>query len=234
MVPALSNLDAGKLERAILAWEQYRSLPEETDSKSRFGFQKWNRGHRLRLLRCFPLERLSPEGKRHLQQEERALPDTPNFDSSVGKAEFVRSVMSAEQMAKATDDEILNLFKELTDDTQFQHPRPGKELDHIGGSIQASRAFAEFAKGAPDRVAENCFATSSPESRNAQPVRSWPKLGQKQNVPPANVDYFPSESSIHAVLARSISGLMRPDVFVKSPDARAAWTMPHAFCSKAG
>ena len=152
LVPALSNVDAGKLERAILAWEQYRSLPGNVDPKSRFEFQKWTREHRLRLLRSFPFERLSPQGKRHVREEERALPHTPDSDQTLGEAQFVESVMSAEQMGKATDDEILTLFKELTDDTTFHHPRPSKLLDHVGGSIQASSAFADFAKKAPDRA----------------------------------------------------------------------------------
>ena len=185
VVPALSNVDASKLERAILTWEPYRSLPENTDSKARFNFRKWTREHRLRLLRSFPFERLSPRGRRHLQQEERALPHTPDFDSSVGKAEFVGSVMSAEQMGKATDDEILNLFKELTDDTQFQHPRPGKWLNHVGGSIQASRAFAEFAKGAPDR-ALRIIRNFEPRITERPAGAVLAELGQS-NVPPATL-----------------------------------------------
>ena len=59
--------------------------------------------------------------------------------------------MSAEQMAKAADDQILALFEELTDDTGWDHPRlRGRAF--VGGSIQASRAFAEFAGNAPERA----------------------------------------------------------------------------------
>lgn len=181
LVPALNDVDASKLESAIITWK-YGSLPGHLDSKSRFKFQKWSREHRLRLLRSFPFERLSPRGQRHLQQEERALPHTPDFDSSVGKAEFVENVMSAEQMGKATDDEILNLFKELTDDTQFQHQRPGKWLDHVEGSIQASRAFAEFAKGAPDR-ALRIIRNFEPGVTERPAGAVLAELGQS-NVPP--------------------------------------------------
>ena len=184
LVPTLNDVDASKLESAIITWKRYGSLPAHLDSKSRFQFQKWTREHRLRLLRSFPFERLSPRGQRHLQQEERALPHTPDSDSSV-KAEFVGSVMSAEQLGKATDDEIVNLFKELTDDTQFQHPRPGKWLDHVGGSIQASRAFAEFAKGAPDR-ALRIIRNFEPGVTERPAGAVLAELGQS-NVPPATL-----------------------------------------------
>ena len=54
-------------------------------------------------------------------------------------------------MEKATDEQILALFDELTDDTDWDHPRR-RWTDSVGGSVQASREFADFASKAPDRA----------------------------------------------------------------------------------
>ena len=58
--------------------------------------------------------------------------------------------MSAKQMEKATDDQILRLFEELPDEVGWVHPRHWH--DFVGGSIQASREFGSFAKNAPYRA----------------------------------------------------------------------------------
>ena len=150
VVPALGKDDACRLEKAIMGWQQYLAAPKNEDAPSRFYHQKRSRQHRLILLRSFPFDRLSPEGQRHLRGEERALPHTPDHYASVTDATSIGSPMSSEQMAKATDDHIVALFEELTDDTGWDHPRHGR-FHSVGGSIPASREFAEFAKTAPDR-----------------------------------------------------------------------------------
>ena len=150
VVPSLESNQALCLERAITAWPWYREVPKGEDAASRLQRRKWTREHRLRLLSAFPLDRLSPSGKRHLREEERALPGAPTEDIPVVKPRRVGSPMSAEQMERATDDQIFALFEELTDDTGWDHP--SRRTDFVGGSIQASREFASFAKNAPDRA----------------------------------------------------------------------------------
>ncbi len=151
LVPALKDDEALRLERAITAWPQYREVPMGEDAASRRNRGKWTREHRLRLLREFPFDRLSPSGQRHLREEERALPGTPIQDRHFTKPQLNGSPMSAEQMSKATDDQIVALFEVLTDDTGFDHPTR-RWTDPVGGSIQASMEFANFAKDAPDRA----------------------------------------------------------------------------------
>jgi hypothetical protein len=120
-------------------------------AKDKFKRRKWNRQHRLRLLRAFPEEYLS-EGTRLLRdQEERALPGVPDWDSRIGGGGCVGSPMSHEQMAKAKDEDVLNLFEELDDSTEWDHPR--RSWDFIGGSVQASREFAKLAEQDPERIA---------------------------------------------------------------------------------
>ena len=54
-------------------------------------------------------------------------------------------------MERASDEQILALFEELTDDTNWDHPRR-RWTDSVGGSVQASREFANFARTIPDRA----------------------------------------------------------------------------------
>ena len=150
VVPALREDEARCLEKEIVNWQQYHSVPKDEDAAFSFKRLKWSREHRLKLLRSFPFDRLSAEGQQHLREEERALPHTPDHDVSTTGFRRIGSPMSAEQMAKATDDHIATLFEELTDDTGLDHPTR-RLTEHVGGSIQASQEFAELTKNDPDR-----------------------------------------------------------------------------------
>ena len=149
LVPSLDKDQALRLELAIRQWTWYRRAPENENDAGRLERLKWVRGHRLRLLRVFPFDRLSTTGQQHIGEGEKALPD--------GRAEEVmwsgvESPMSTEQMEKAADDDILGLFDELTDDTNSHHPNPNRLWAGVGGSVQASHEFARFAKKMPDRA----------------------------------------------------------------------------------
>ena len=152
LVPVLGDDDALRLETAIISWPKYRDdvIPPGEDRRLRFERRKWNREHRLRLLRRFPDDRLSLKSQKHLAEEQRALPNTPDREVSPPEVKLVDSPMSPEQMTKATNDQIIKLFEELTDDTEWNHPR--RQFNLEGGSIQASRAFADFAKNDSGRA----------------------------------------------------------------------------------
>ena len=151
VAPALKDNDALRLERAILIWAYYRIVPKGEDAASHLERRKLAREHRLRLLRAFPFDRLSSSGQMHLREEERAFPSTLTQETHVIGAQWIGSPMSAEQMTRATDDHIFALFEELTDDTGSNHPTR-RWPNRVGGSIQASREFANFAKISPDRA----------------------------------------------------------------------------------
>ena len=151
VVPELKNNEALRLERAIKRWPYYRIVPKREDASSRLERRKWTREQRLRLLHVFPVDQLSSSGQRHLREEERAFPSALTQETRVIEAQRIGSPMSTEEMVKATDDQIFALFEELTDDTEWDHPTR-RWTDAVGGSIQASREFANFAKNAPDRA----------------------------------------------------------------------------------
>jgi len=65
-----------------------------------------------------------------------------NHDVHFTGMQFIGSPVSAEQMDKATDADVLNLFSELTDECAWDHPRHRM----MGGAIQAGRELANLAK----------------------------------------------------------------------------------------
>lgn len=146
-VPYLNEQARLDLERYILSW-QYTVHDPDLEPIDRRARLQWNREHRLRLLRAIPSEYLSSETTRLLEEEERALPDTKNVDREVTAFTCVASPVSPDQMQKASDENLLNLFTELHDGTGSKHPR------HLlkGGVIQTSRAFGEFAKANRQRA----------------------------------------------------------------------------------
>ena len=149
-VPWMSPDEAFRLETAITGWSWYRTNPGGEDVETRRDRQKEMRTRRLRLLRVFPLEHLSDEGKQYVGEEERAFPGIASEYRRI-RGGWIGSPMSSEQMEKATDEQILALFDELTDDTEWDHPKR-RWTDSVGGSVQASREFADFASKAPDRA----------------------------------------------------------------------------------
>ncbi len=150
VVPRLTEGQALRLEKAIRNWTCYRTIPESRSAESRRERQKRMRRARLNLIRAFPFDRLSAAGKSYVMEEERAF---PGYCSEVEPTELRRVVspMSSEQMDRATNAQILKLFDDLTDDTGWNHPRR-RRTDYVGGSIQASREFGEFASKAPGRA----------------------------------------------------------------------------------
>jgi hypothetical protein len=58
--------------------------------------------------------------------------------------------MSADEIGKADDDDVVNAFRELPDATGWDNPKTWQK----GGNIQLSRAFAEFAKANHSRAGE--------------------------------------------------------------------------------
>ena len=151
--PALGLEDARCLEDAILGWQYYSGELPDAGADSRFRRRRRSRKLRLSLLHALPFERLSATGQRYLQEGDRAFPPDSDWDSrtpDVGMT-AVESPMSAAQMEKATNADILRLFESLTDATEWHHPTRRWPIG-VGGSIQASREFAEFAKASPNRA----------------------------------------------------------------------------------
>ncbi len=150
LVPNLCDEEALELEQCLLDYKYYKGNFDEDGPKERFERTKRGREHRLRLLRSFPRERLSIDTQKLLDEENRAFASMWGRDAYFSGGGTVGSPMSATQMEESKDENIIKLFDELTDETDWDHPKNRMSL--IGGSVQASREFAEFSKQDPNRA----------------------------------------------------------------------------------
>lgn len=152
--PYLQSGDKVRLEQAIRAWH-YWTLEGDEPADFRFRCLQYNREHRLSLLQAFPKGCLSDDAKRLKEEEERALPWTREQKKHHYPtiAQVVGPRMTKGEMSHASDRHLLNLFDELSDATQWEHPRRkwSGDFSRAGGVIQQSREFGELVKDDPER-----------------------------------------------------------------------------------
>ncbi|PYD10390.1 MULTISPECIES: alpha/beta fold hydrolase [Pseudomonas syringae group] len=140
--PLLDDSSYARLEMMLHGWRYYIDADRQDDASVRHKRLQWARQHRLRLLRALPLDRRSGALQKLMEEEERAFPTLRDKDASFTGAQMIGSSVSATQMDRAADVDLLNLFNELTDDTAWDHPRHRMK----GGAIQAGRELAHLAK----------------------------------------------------------------------------------------
>jgi hypothetical protein len=171
----LSQASVQPLEEAILS---SRPSPMGGDASQRRRALNSNRRHQLRLLSALSTAGLSRRATR-LRDELRTayagqLPlsyDEPSFEFTE-----VASPMSAAQMSLATNLDVLGLFENLPDDSEWKHP--GRWM--AGGSIQASRELEAFAEANPERALEllEHFKPSRHERPAAHCIEGLRKAGR--------------------------------------------------------
>lgn len=140
--PLLDDPSYAELEIMLRDWRYYNETAQQDDAGTRQQLQQWTRQHRLRLLKALPEGQRSAALQRLINEEERAFPGMTDKDVHFSGVQCIGSPVSAQQMDRATDADLLNLFNELTDDTAWDHPRHRMQ----GGAIQAGRELAELAK----------------------------------------------------------------------------------------
>ena len=146
---ASAHWETEEVARFEEALDSYRPRAPEhlTDAKDR---REW-RGtvgritHPLR--QALAVDRRSAEAERRIREDERVYPDAPLGSRSWSGA--VGSIMDAEMIGKASDDDVVNAFRLLPDATGWDHPKRFM----AGGNIQLAREFAVFSKRDPERAA---------------------------------------------------------------------------------
>lgn len=139
-----------ELASMFMSWTPLDQLPADWDARRRRLHMHFVRMHRLRLLLSLDAAKLDASTLARLEEEQRAYPDVRRPRSSrpsMPRGGPIQSPMLASQMEKASDEEVLNFFRELTDQTGWEHPRRSLE----GGSIEASRELATLTKKDPER-----------------------------------------------------------------------------------
>lgn len=149
IMPFLDDVGRKEIEDAVLSFSYYMKDKDEWSAEQKQDRRKWAREHRLRLLRSIPESAISLKARRIRDEEERAFPCTLDWDCRIGECECIGSPISCDRMAKANDDDLLQVFDELDDSTEWDHPRYRMK----GGTIQASRELETLAEKEPGRVA---------------------------------------------------------------------------------
>lgn len=151
--PHLQPEDRERLEQTIREFTYWHPKGDK-DVDFRRRCLEYNREHRLSLLKAIPQEYLSPQARRLKEEEERALPWADLRKSSgITIAQDVGPRMTKDEMSRASDQHLLNLFNELSDETGWNHPRRqwSDDRSRAGGAIQQSREFGELVKEDPSR-----------------------------------------------------------------------------------
>lgn len=168
LIKELSNYigqdDNDRLVDLIRNWNEYE-FDLSDDVRQRRMLRYGNRRLRARLLNALNISRLSTQARRFVQEELRAVPadHRERFRSVVG---WVQSPMSTDAMERASDTQIINLFRDLPDEKDRWISRGASSL--IGGMREASMAFGELAKRQPERV-QNLLGEFSPSTQQ-EPV----------------------------------------------------------------
>ncbi len=149
----LSGAELKPLEEAVVNFKQYKKIMPDWTVKDRRDRKMWTRAHRLKLLRAFRSGSASDSLRALRDQEERALPGVDDL-AVRGGAGYVGPRLTANELQKASDIDLLNLLKELPDKTGSQNPKMRWSLnfERAGGAWQLAREFGALAKQAPERV----------------------------------------------------------------------------------
>ena len=154
VVPHLSEAELRRLESAVLAYDYLIAPDEELTEEQRARKTPWNREHRLFLLQSFPDESLSENARAVKRRFEAEFPGLEESIFGEIRGGVVEAAYNRAELEARSDDEILAVFDELTDDTGWDHPRRwSSDGDRIiGGAVQQSRVIAEIAESDPERV----------------------------------------------------------------------------------
>ena len=138
-----------EVERFESAMKRYNPVPgpDLTDAEQRRSWRTVVRRIKLLILRALPKHRLTANGRRHIEQEERVFPDAYLGTRSL-PARRIGSIIDAASMARAKDKDVINAFRTLPDETGHNHPKRFM----AGGNVQLSSAFADFSKENPERA----------------------------------------------------------------------------------
>lgn len=148
LFPYLDEAQRRILTDKIKAYSHYANKPQHVKLKTRFERSKWDRQHRLTLMRAIPDEMIPDDLSRMRQEEERAFPNLSDEPRRGSGYSAIDSSMSLEQMKRASVDDLLSLFKELNDATGHGHPKDFTK----GGTIQLSENLIELAKVDQEKV----------------------------------------------------------------------------------
>ncbi|WP_156295462.1 ATP-binding protein [Methylobacterium aquaticum] len=159
-------------------------IDADDDVHQRRRIRRENRRMRARLLAKIDRTKLPSAARRFIGEEMRAVPDAHRAPKRGISAGYVRSPMATDAMERASDQNILKLFSEITDNTDWKNQN--NKISLIGGSREASAAFAELAKKQPDRVL-NLIDKFSPDTHQRPVGDALRTLVDVEGIDPARI-----------------------------------------------
>ena len=133
-----SDVEIERFEVAVAGYGP--AAPAElTDAERRLTWHKATRKIRQSLLGALPRERVSANTLRHIEEEQRALANM-TLEARVSMPRVIGAMMSADEIARASDDDVLNAFTTVPDATEWSHPRRFMTGGEIFSSHESSRA----------------------------------------------------------------------------------------------
>lgn len=145
--PLLTPEQRLDVEKAIIAFEAFpHEEYVEREAEQRRQYMLWNREYRLRLLRAIPDNSLTDQSRELKRQESERFPNLQAFDHPSVEMSFIGARMTAEEMSKASAEDILHLFDVLADsEDSSRNYRPDLPLARSGGVRQQAAAFTTAA-----------------------------------------------------------------------------------------
>lgn len=174
--PFWAEEEVRKFEAYVKAYRPV-SVSDSDDASRRRSVLSHARRARALLLSAISTDQLSPESTGLVTTERRAFgQDLAEGVRSFGGG-FIGSPMESAAMEKAKDRDILNIFEQVPDGTNWDHPTEFMR----GGNIQLSRAFADFAKSQPDRALQ-LLHSFNPESQARAAGYALDALAEDRNL----------------------------------------------------
>lgn len=131
-----------ELEERILTY-----IPDwERDSK----YRSWGYSQTL-LLKIVPRHLLSPRAEKRLQELERKFPEAEIRKPEPTQMVTVGSPISADQIERAPDNDLLNAFRVYDETTHWDAPDRAARPFGVGGIVELSRVVQAQSKDHPQR-----------------------------------------------------------------------------------
>jgi len=212
--PYWSEADIQSFETAVHGYAPHPT--SDRQAHSRRAFLRLVDRVKLKAFEALPQDRLSRETLQYLAEGRRRFGDRDNLGVTYSGATWIGSPMSSEAMAKARDEDIVNAFKDVPDESAWDHPRHWMK----GGNIQLSRAFADYAKQAPARAC-HIIRTFRPEmgaraagyALDAMAETADPQL-IKSTIQELETRGFGGEE-YRGGIARAIERLLRRNIYIE-------------------
>ena len=162
LVRATSNhWTEADIERFEIAIRQYKpAAPKEVaEPGQKRAWLNLVRKTRLALLRALPNDRVSVQTRQLVDQEMRTFGDPTTVHFRVIGPKWIGGIMNDADIARASDEDVINAFRTVPDASAWDHPRRFM----MGGNIQLAREFAAAIKEDPER-AERVLLRLEPET----------------------------------------------------------------------